>query len=71
MIPSTASAQKLFLKRDFFDSLNGLRYRQVGGTRQRHFAGTNSKPRNLPENSHVFPSCGSPTTTPACLLSLY
>jgi hypothetical protein len=25
--------QKLFLKRDLFDSLNGLRYPLVGGTR--------------------------------------
>jgi len=30
---------------------NGLRYPRVGGTRQRHFAGTNLKPRNLPENA--------------------
>lgn len=30
---------------------NGLRYPLVGGTRQRHFAGTNSKPRKLPENA--------------------
>ena len=26
--------------------------RLVGGTRQRHFAGTNFKPRKLPENAH-------------------
>src|SRR5512135_227764 len=30
---------------------NGLRYRRVGGRRQRHFTGTNSKPRKLPENA--------------------
>jgi len=30
---------------------NGERYRLVGGTRERHFAGTNSKPRTLPENA--------------------
>ena len=30
---------------------NGLRYPRVGGTRQRHFAGTSSKPRKLPENA--------------------
>src|SRR6266498_4758846 len=30
---------------------NGLRYPLVGGTRQRRFAGTNSKPRKLPENA--------------------
>jgi len=30
---------------------NGLRYPRVGGTRSRYFAGTNSKPRNLPENA--------------------
>jgi hypothetical protein len=30
---------------------NGLRYPLVGGTRQRHFDGTNFKPRKLPENA--------------------
>src|SRR5512145_217078 len=30
---------------------NGVRYPRVGGTRRRHFAGTNSKPRKLPENA--------------------
>jgi hypothetical protein len=30
---------------------NGLRYPRVGGTRQRHFAGTNFEPRELPENA--------------------
>ena len=30
---------------------NGLRYPLVGGTRQRHFIGTNSKPHELPENA--------------------
>jgi len=30
---------------------NGLRYPLVGGTRQRHFAGTNSRPRKVPENA--------------------
>jgi hypothetical protein len=30
---------------------NGLRYPLVGGTRQRQFAGTSSKPRNMPENA--------------------
>ena len=30
---------------------NGLRYPLVGGTRQRGFVGTNSKPRKLPENA--------------------
>ena len=29
---------------------NGLRYPLVGGTRQRHFAGTHLKPRKPPEN---------------------
>ena len=28
---------------------NGVRYPLVGGTRQRHFAGTNFKPRKLPD----------------------
>jgi len=32
---------------------NGLRYPLVGGTRQRHFAGTNSKPRKLLENAQT------------------
>ena len=30
---------------------NGLRYPLVGGTIQRHFTGTNLKPRKLPENA--------------------
>ena len=30
---------------------NGLRYPLVGGTRQRHFDGTNFKPGKLPENA--------------------
>jgi hypothetical protein len=32
---------------------NGLRYPLVGGTRERHFDGTNSKPRKLPENAQT------------------
>ncbi len=32
---------------------NGLRYPLVGGTRQRRFAGTDSKPRKLPENAQT------------------
>ena len=32
---------------------NGLRYPLVGGTRQRHFAGTNFKPHKLPENAQT------------------
>ena len=34
-------------------SPNGWRYPLVGGTRQRRFAGTNSKPRKLPENAQT------------------
>jgi len=30
---------------------NGLRYPRVGGARERHFAGANLKPCNLPENA--------------------
>ncbi len=30
---------------------NGERYPRVGGTRQHHFDGTNSKPRKLPKNA--------------------
>jgi hypothetical protein len=30
---------------------NGVRYPRVGGTRGRHFAGTNSQPRNLLKNA--------------------
>ena len=45
--------QKLFLKRDLFDSLNGLRYPLVGGTRQRYFIGTSLKPRKLLENAQT------------------
>jgi hypothetical protein len=32
---------------------NGVRYPLVGGTRQRHFAGTNFKPRKLLENAQT------------------
>jgi len=32
---------------------NGWRYPLVGGTRQRHFVGTNSKPRKVPENAQT------------------
>ena len=32
---------------------NGLRYLLVGGTRQRHFDGTNLEPRRLPENAQT------------------
>jgi len=30
---------------------NGLRYPRVGGRRERHFAGTNFKPRQVSENA--------------------
>ena len=36
---------------DYDKTPNGLRYPLVGGTRQRHFAGTNSTPCKLPENA--------------------
>jgi hypothetical protein len=32
---------------------NGVRYPRVGGTRQRRFAGTHSKPRKLLENAQT------------------
>jgi hypothetical protein len=32
---------------------NGLRYPRVGGTRQRHFAGTHLKPHKLPKNAQT------------------
>lgn len=32
---------------------NGARYPRVGGRRQRHFAGTSLKPRELPENAQT------------------
>ena len=35
------------------EQANGLRYPLVGGTGQRHFAGTNSKPRKVPENAQT------------------
>jgi hypothetical protein len=34
-----------------FSAPNGVRYPLVGGTRERHFDGTNSKPRKLLENA--------------------
>ncbi len=45
---------------------NGVRYPRVGGTRSRRFDGTNSKPRNLPENAvsptrRVHAVLGNPT----------
>jgi hypothetical protein len=55
--------QKLFLKRDLFDSFNGWRYLLAGGTRQRHFAGTNSKPHKPPENA------ATPTTMAPALFA--
>jgi len=41
--------QKLFLK----ERANGLRYRLVGGRRERHFDGIRSKLRKLPENAQT------------------
>jgi hypothetical protein len=35
---------------------NGWRYPLVGGTRQRHFDGTNFKPRKLPKNAQTSAS---------------
>jgi hypothetical protein len=32
-------------------SVGSVRYLRVGGTRKRHFTGTNSKPHKLPENA--------------------
>ena len=32
---------------------NGVRYPRVGGTGERHFDGTNSKPRELLENAQT------------------
>jgi hypothetical protein len=32
---------------------NGVRYPLVGGTRERHFSGINSKPRKVPENAQT------------------
>ncbi|HEX5942349.1 MAG TPA: hypothetical protein VFY66_08730 [Anaerolineales bacterium] len=34
-------------------SVRSLRYLLVGGTRQRRFAGTNLKPRKVPENAQT------------------
>jgi hypothetical protein len=34
-------------------SVDGSRYPLVGGTRGRHFDGTNSKPHKLPENAQT------------------
>jgi hypothetical protein len=47
--------QKLFLKRDFFDSFNGLRYRRLGGKR----LGNGKPPKlrnNLPKRARSQPS---------------
>ncbi|HLO17298.1 MAG TPA: hypothetical protein VK206_20870 [Anaerolineales bacterium] len=46
--------QEQNLRKHFCKCLpNGLRYLRVGGTRQRHFAGANFKPRKLPENAQT------------------
>jgi len=37
----------------FNEPPNGSRYPLVGGTRQRHFAGTHFKPREVPENAQT------------------
>jgi len=37
----------------FLPAPNGVRYPLVGGTRQRHFAGTSFKPLKLPENAQT------------------
>jgi len=37
----------------FFKRANGWRYPLVGGTRKRHFDGTNLKPRKLLENAQT------------------
>jgi hypothetical protein len=34
-------------------AVHSLRYPLVGGTRQRHFAGTSFKPRKLPDNAQT------------------
>ncbi len=36
-----------------YSAPNGVRYPRVGGTRERHFAGTNLKPRKLLENAQT------------------
>jgi hypothetical protein len=38
---------------NFFPAPNGWRYPLVGGTRQRHFDGTNFKPHKVPENAQT------------------
>ena len=45
--------QKLFLKRDLFDSLNGLRYPQVGGCGQGSLYGKMFRCRKLLENGQT------------------
>ncbi len=42
-----------YLVQGFAQAPNGERYPRVGGTRERHFDGTISKPRNLPENAQT------------------
>jgi len=53
----TEIAQCLSQLKFYFDHQsrlpNGWRYPLVGGTRQHHFAGTNFKPRKLPENAQT------------------
>ena len=43
----------LLLHLVFSEAPNGLRYRQVGGTRQRYFDGINFKPHKVPENAQT------------------
>ena len=51
--PSSFNALPTDLLQNDLVLANGVRYPLVGGTRQRHFTGTNSKPRRLPENAQT------------------
>lgn len=43
----------LSLVDEYLTAANGWRYPLMGGTRERHFVGTSSKPRKLLENAPI------------------
>jgi hypothetical protein len=53
MLITTESKNNFFMSLFCKEPANGVRYPLVGGTRQRHFAGINFKPRKLLKNAQT------------------
>ena len=53
LFPQLLTNFLLQMKLVVIEAPNGWRYPLVGGTRQRHFDGTNFKPRKVPENAQT------------------